>query len=108
MKRVHLGEFEELVLLMVAVLQSDAYSVAIRNEIQENVGRKAHISAVHTALTRLETKGFISSEMGEATATRGGRRKRLFKITVEGKSTLQYARQQRETIWNRVPEVVWG
>ena len=108
MRRVHLGEFEELVLLMVAVLQNEAYGVAIRNEINDNIGRKAHISAVHTALNRLELKGYISSEMGEATATRGGRRKRVFTITSDGKQVLQFARVQRETIWDRVPEVVWG
>lgn len=108
MKRVHLGEFEELVLLVVAVLQGDAYSVAIRNEIQDNVGRKAHISAVHTALTRLESKGYIDSDMGDATATRGGRRKRIYTITRDGKSVLCFSREQRESIWNRVPKVVWG
>ena len=108
MRRVHLGEFEELVLLIVAVLQEEAYGVAIRNELNEKVGRKAHISAVHTALNRLELKGYISSAMGEATATRGGRRKRIFTITQQGKLVLQFAREQRETIWNRVPKVVWG
>ena len=108
MKRVHLGEFEELVLLMVAVLQGDAYSVAVRNEIRENVGRKAHISAVHTALTRLESKGYIDSDMGDSTAMRGGRRKRIYRTTRGGKAVLRFSREQRESIWNRVPEVVWG
>ena len=64
MGKEYLGEFEELVLTMVGILQDDAYGNAIVNEIKERVGRDSNLSAVHVTLYRLEDKGLVKSSMG--------------------------------------------
>lgn len=102
MKRTYLGEFEEIVLLTVAILGEGAYGVAITDELDRQTGRTVSISAVHAALHRLEEKGMLSSFMGEATAERGGRRKRLFRVTVVGSKTLQEVRDQRNRLWDAI------
>lgn len=93
---------------MVAVLHGEAYGVAIRDELTSRTGRTVHISAVHSSLNRLEKKGFLRSAMGEPTAERGGRRKRLFTLTGSGKQALMDARAFRETAWNQIPEMIWS
>lgn len=108
MSDVSIGAFEELVLLMVAVLHGDAYGVAIRDEIESRADRTVHISAVHSCLNRLEKKGLVRSEMGSPSAERGGRRKRLFSISASGKSVLKDIRDVREKAWTHIPEVVWS
>lgn len=105
MKRLHLGEFEEIVLLLVAVHYEDAYGLAIANSIEEKLNRKVTLSSVHTALYRLEEKGFLESEVGGATSERGGRRKRLFKITSLGKEALEASRESRNMLWNMIPKI---
>lgn len=107
MKGTYLGEFEEVVLLAVCVLQHDAYGVSITDEINQQSSRPVHLSGVHTALYRLEEKGLVSSTLGGATKERGGRRKRLFVITIAGKKALQEARNLRNGFWNRIPALVW-
>ena len=106
MKGTYLGEFEELVLLTVGILFGDAYGVAIKEEVDRQTGRKVRIGSIHSALKRLEEKGFVKSEMGGATAERGGRKKRLFTITQSGKSALAKARDQRNSMWAQLPEAV--
>ena len=103
MKRAFLGEFEEVVLLTVAVLDEDAYGVSVTQEIEQKTGRTVGFSTVHTTLQRLEEKGFLSSRMGGATAERGGRRKRLFTVTAAGRRALQDVKQVRTELWNALP-----
>ena len=102
MRRTYLGEFEEIVLLTVAVLNDGAYGVAITDELERQTGRSVSISAVHAALHRLEEKGMLKSHMGEATAERGGRRKRLFIVTALGSRTLHDIRAVRDQLWNSI------
>jgi DNA-binding PadR family transcriptional regulator len=103
MRRIYLGEFEEMVLLTVAVLGEGAYGVSITNELDEQSGRMVSLSAVHAALHRLEEKGMLSSYLGDATTERGGRRKRLFSVTALGSRTLHEIRSARESLWNAIP-----
>ncbi|KAA9347917.1 MULTISPECIES: PadR family transcriptional regulator [Larkinella] len=102
MRRSYLGEFEEVVLLTVAVLGTGAYGVAITDELDRQTGRAVSISAVHAALHRLEEKGMLKSHLGEATAERGGRRKRLFSVTVLGSRTLHDIRAVRDQLWDSI------
>lgn len=102
MRRSDLGEFEEIVLLTVAGLSPEAYSVAIAEELEEQTGKTVTTGAVHAALQRMEKKGLLTSQMGEATAQRGGRRKRLFTVTVAGSSILHEVRALRERLWNNI------
>jgi PadR family transcriptional regulator PadR len=103
MKRTYLGEFEEIVLLTVAVLQGKAYGVNITHEITEQTRRSARINQVHAALQRLEDKGMIISRMSDPTPERGGRRKRLFEITAYGQQTLRDIQSVRTHLWSMLP-----
>ncbi|MCO6357101.1 PadR family transcriptional regulator [Roseivirga pacifica] len=108
MKGTYLGEFEELVLLTVGALHPQAYGVAIMDEIKEETGRSVNISAIHSALRRLDEKGFVRSEMGGATNERGGRRKRFFELTAFGKKALDEAQSVRMKLYNRIPDISIG
>lgn len=101
-----LGELEELVLMIVAILNEEAYGVKVMDEILDQTGRKVNISAVHTVLDRLEKKDFVSSYMGGASAERGGRRKRLFKITSEGSKAINYVHATRNELYNQIPKTI--
>ena len=100
--RIYLGELEELILLMVALLDNEAYGVSITEQLQKQAGRDISISAVHAVLHRLEEKGFVKSKMGGASSERGGRRKRMFTITAYGQSALTETRDTRNLIWDMI------
>lgn len=95
----HIGEFEELVLLTIAVLGDDAYGVAVLEDIQQRSKRKISIGALHSTITRLDEKGFITSYMGEPTQERGGRRKRYFQLTASAKQALSDMKALRNELW---------
>ena len=105
MSKGYLGEFEELVLTMVGVLQEEAYGNAIVNEIKERLGRESNLSAVHVTLYRLEDKGFVKSLMGGATNVRGGRRKRIFTVTNAGLAMLRSMKEARDDLWKLIPQL---
>lgn len=103
MKGTYLGEFEELVLLIVAASNGEAYGVSIAETIEAEASRSVTISTVHNVLYRLEKKGFVKSELGGATAERGGRNKRLFSITAAGQEAIQASKEIRNKLWNNIP-----
>lgn len=103
LKRNNIGELEELVLLVIAVLGENAYGISVMDELKKQSDRKMSISAVHTVLNRLEEKGYLISEMGGETNERGGRRKRFFKLTGSGKDAIEEVRQLREKLWSLIP-----
>ena len=80
-----LGEFEYLLLSAAARLNEDAYGAAIRQDIEAATGRRCSIGALYTTLDRLETKGLIETWMGDATPQRGGRSKRMVRLTPQGR-----------------------
>ena len=84
MPRHNLGELEQLVLLALLRLGSDAYGVAIRREILERTGRSVTPGAIYPTLDRLEGRGLVSSRMGESSGERGGRSRRCFVVTKAG------------------------
>ncbi len=106
MKGSQLGEFEEIVLLATAILHPKAYAVNLTEEIGRQTGRTVHISTVQTALYRLEEKGFLRSLLGEATAERGGKRKRLFTVTPYGVKALEATQLLRQQMWNQIPALL--
>ena len=106
MSKHHLGEFEEIVMLTVAILHDEAYGIAIIEEMEKRLGRKVSIGALQTVLRRLEKKGYLESKFGEATKVRGGKRKRFFSITMFGKKVLAEVKEQRLGLWNAIPEFV--
>lgn len=95
----YLGSFEELVLLTIANLADEAYGVAILNDITGRANRSLSIGALHSTLTRLEEKGYISSFLGEPTSERGGRRKRYFELTDSAIQELANMKSLRDQLW---------
>jgi len=108
MSKHHLGEFEEVVMLTVAILHGEAYGVAIIDELESRLGRKVSIGSLQTVLRRLEEKGYLQSEFGEATQSRGGKRKRYFTVTNFGMKTLEEAKEQRVNLWDAIPKIVFN
>src|SRR5882762_1321184 len=105
MAKDYLGEFEELVLTLVAALQEDAYGAAISEEIETKLNRDVNLSAVHVTLYRLEDKGYIKSSLGGGTKERGGRQKRIYTITHAGMAMLQTMKDGRINLWKMVPQL---
>jgi DNA-binding PadR family transcriptional regulator len=100
MPKEYLGEFEELVLIMVGALQEDAYGAAISEEIETRLKRNINLSAVHVTLYRLEDKGLRG-----APKMRGGRRKRIYTITSAGMAMLRAMKESRVELWKLVPQL---
>jgi PadR family transcriptional regulator PadR len=105
--RHQLAEFEEIVLLAVGILYTDAYGIAIMDEIESRLNRKVSIGALQTVLRRLEGKGYLTSEFGEATNVRGGKRKRYFSLTTLGSRVLRETQEQRQEMFNAIPRVAF-
>ena len=104
MKGERLGEFEEFTLLAVRALGDHTYAVPVQQYVEEATGRGVSMGAIYAALSRLEDKGFVQSSMGEATAQRGGKPKRLFRVTPLGLKTARELHRVRERIWNAIAE----
>lgn len=107
MGKHRLGELEEIVLLMVAILHGEAYGIAIANEIEHRLGHAISIGSMQTVLKRLEKKGYLTSTFGEATQIRGGKRKRYFTITRLGEIALSETKEERLSLWRAIPRIVF-
>ena len=107
MNRHQLGEFEEIVMLTVGILHKKAYGVAIIDEIESRLKRKVSIGALQTVLRRLEDKGYLSSELGEATSVRGGKRKRYFNLTTLGSRVVKETQEQRIELYKAIPRMAF-
>jgi len=105
--RHQLGEFEEIVMLAVGILYKDAYGIAIIDEIESRLNRKVSIGSLQTVLRRLEEKGYLSSEFGEATNVRGGKRKRYFTLTALGSRVLRETQEQRKEMFKAIPRIAF-
>ena len=103
MKETKLGDFEETLLLIVGILDEEAYAFKIAEEFETQLDRAVSIGAVHSTLKRLGDKGFLTSEMGEPTAERGGRRKRIYSITGAGQRALEVSRDIKLSLWSQFP-----
>jgi PadR family transcriptional regulator PadR len=107
-KREFLGGFELLVLLALIRLGDDAYGVPISDAIEHSSGREVSTGSVYITLDRLESKGLVSSRLGEPTAARGGRAKTYFRITAKGLREVRQARRTLMTLWQDVPQLQGG
>lgn len=105
MKGTNLGEFEELILLLVGSLKNEAYAVSIKNHLLDKTGRKVSFGALHSALTRLEEKGFLSSSIEGATSERRGRRKKFYSLTPLAVKTLKELHQLRSEMIQFIPNI---
>ncbi len=107
MKGTHLGELEEIALLVVANLFDNAYGVAIKLEIEEKCNRSITISTVHNVLQRLSEKNFLESRYSEPTNERGGKRKLLFRVTKSGQAALTTSKKLRDNLWSGIPKIAF-
>lgn len=105
MKKYQLGEFEEVVMLTIGILYKEAYGVAIKDEIETRLSRNVSMGALHTALVRLEDKGYVQSCNGEDTEERMGRPRRYYQITALGKKAMVYSKDTRNDLWNAIPKM---
>ena len=103
MKKTKLGEFEEFVLLTVVVLQENAFGVEIKRELEKRLQENLSVGSVQSALKRMEEKGFLVSEFGEATKKRGGKRKRIYSATPYAMKVLSELKELRHNLWEAVP-----
>jgi DNA-binding PadR family transcriptional regulator len=101
-KEKFLGEFEQMTMLALIQLGSDAYGAKIRQLLHSEVNRNVAIGAIYSTLERLEKKGMVTSQLGEATAERGGRAKRFFNVTSQGQVALKRARTAMDRLWQDV------
>ncbi len=107
MKKTKLGEFEELVLLTVAILQQDAYGVEIKRELEERLKQKLSVGSIQSSLKRMEEKGFLTSRFGEATQKRGGKRKRIYATTSHARNVLEEMKDIRAGLWSAIPKLAY-
>jgi PadR family transcriptional regulator PadR len=101
--RGYLGEFELMLLLAVIHLGDEAYGVPISRELEAHRGRTVSVGSVYAALERLETKGLVTSSLGDPTPERGGKAKRYFRITKEGLRQVQETRRVLTKLWQTLP-----
>src|ERR1041384_3830574 len=97
-----IGEFEHIVLLAVLRLGDDAYTIAIRDEIFACTGREVARSSVYITLDRLESKGFLRSQLGDPTPGRGGRAKRYYALRPRAIEALKESRKALVALWRGI------
>jgi len=95
---------EELILLAVWRLQEDAYCLPIRSQIEEITGEKVSLGSIYMPLDRLMKRGYLESTLSEATPERGGRHKRIYKLTKEGMNALEKIREVQSRMWQGIPK----
>ena len=101
-KRSYLGEFEHCVLLSILQLKDNAYGVSIRAQLKKAIDRDVSLGAIYSTIERLENKGLIQSEKSEALPERGGKPKRLVKVTSSGHKELIETKKRIDTMWENV------
>src|SRR5450631_4453573 len=106
--RGYLGEFELMLLLAIIHLGEEAYGVPISRELEKHRGRDVSVGSVYAALERLETKGLVSSRVGEPTPERGGKAKRYFRVTADGLREVHETRRVLSRLWRALPELKGG
>lgn len=106
--RSYLGEFELMLLLAVIHLGDGAYGVPISRELEAHRGRDVSVGSVYAALERLESKGLVTSSLGDPTPERGGKAKRYFRITKAGLRQVHETRRVLTKLWQTLPEMKLG
>jgi PadR family transcriptional regulator PadR len=94
-------------MLAVGILYNEAYGVAIIDEIESRLQRKVTVGSLQTVLRRLEKKGYLDSEFGEATNVRGGKRKRYFRLTALGSRVLSETQEKRKEMFKAIPRIAF-
>src|SRR5207237_9719155 len=107
-RKEQLGNFELMVMLAIIRIGENAYGVPVLEELEKRTGRDVAIGSVYAALERLEDKGFVTSELGEATPERGGRAKKYFQVTARGLKEVRETQRALVKLWQGLPELERG
>ena len=103
--RDYLTDFELMILLSILRVGDEAYGVPVAREIEKTGGRSVVLATVYAALDRLEANGLVSSTLGDPTPARGGRAKRLFRVTPSGLKAVRQARRALTRLWAGLVQV---
>ncbi|MEQ8415763.1 MAG: PadR family transcriptional regulator [Imperialibacter sp.] len=101
---LQLGVLEEMILILL-LMKQETYGVDIAQEYEKQLGQSISLPAIHVVLKRLESKGLVSSYMGEATAERGGRSKRMYKSSSKGFQVAKSLQDNRTRMWELIPKL---
>lgn len=96
---IPLSRREEQVLLSIWSLKDDAYLISIKKHLSILTDTEWSLSAVQKPILQLERKGYITTCMGEASARRGGRRKKMCQITRDGVEALRNLKKEQDVLW---------
>ena len=108
MPRTLLTDFELMILLAILRVEGEAYVLPIAREIETTGRRRVALAAVYAALDRLESRGLVTSSLGDPTPDRGGRAKRLFEVTSRGLRSIRETQRALVALWTNVPELEGG
>jgi DNA-binding PadR family transcriptional regulator len=99
----HLTDLEQLLLLAVLRLGETAYGAGIQSDLEEHASRSVSLGSIHVTLSRLEDRGLAMSTKGEPQGVRGGKARRIYSVTVQGRDALERSRRMMERMWEGVP-----
>jgi len=99
---------EELILLAIWQLKNDAYCIPIRQRISDITGGDWSLGSIYMPLDRLVKKGYLDSYLSDATPERGGRHKRIYKLTKAGQEALHRVRDVQNAMWAITPKLSPG
>jgi len=102
----YLGEFEQMLLLAILRLDDEAYGVRLMEELEDRVGRSVSRGSVYVTMDRLEDKGWLASETSPARPERGGRPRRIVRVTPEGVGALRKSREALLTLWDGLEQAL--
>ena len=101
-----LGEFEQMVLLVILRLKEEAFAVSILQELDARVGRSVSRGTLYKTLERMEGKGLLEWSSEEGSPERGGHARRRFTLTGRGVSALQESREAFQSLWEGMEGVM--
>lgn len=104
----HLTDLEQLLLLSILRVGEGAYAAPLQEDLAENAEREMTLGSIYNTLLRLEEGGLVRSELGEPTPERGGKSKRFYRVTAEGRVALARAREIYRRMWRGVPPLPEG
>lgn len=105
MENKFISRSEEFLLLAVWRLKDDAYGVEIRKQLKEATGKAWAYGALFVMLQRLEKKGYLASYFTDPSSYRGGKSKRIFKLTAQGVKALKAVRDAHRSVWSGIGEL---
>ena len=96
---------EEQILIAIWSLKESAYLLAIKNHLSKIMRADWSVGAIHKPLMKLEKEGLVESYMGEATAKRGGRSKKIYRVSKLGLNTLKAIKEEQDALWAKFPAI---